>query len=55
MDVILFRTFSHVIIMTQKVDQHAERGAGILIKESSIQVIDTRQESGKARLILVTS
>ncbi len=40
MDVILFRTFSHVIIMTQKVDPHSEGGARILIKESSIKAID---------------
>ncbi len=40
MDVILFRTFSHVIIMRGKVDPCAERGAGILIKESSTKVID---------------
>jgi hypothetical protein len=41
MDVILFRTFSHVIIMMRKVDPCAEKGAGILIKESSFEVIDT--------------
>jgi hypothetical protein len=52
MDVILFKTFSHVIIMNWKVDQCAERGVGILIKESSIKVIDGRQDSGKARLII---
>ncbi len=42
MDVILFRTFSHVIIMTHKVDPRAERGTGIFIKESSIKVIAKR-------------
>jgi hypothetical protein len=41
MNVILFRTFSHVIIMKGKVDLRAEKGAGILIKEKSIKVIDT--------------
>ncbi len=40
MDVILFRTFSHVIIMTLKVDSNSEKGAGIFIKENSIKVID---------------
>jgi hypothetical protein len=48
MDVILFRTFSQVIIVTQKVDTLAERGAGILTKESYIKVIDTLRDSGKA-------
>ncbi len=37
---ILFGTFSHMIIMTQKVDPLAEKGAGISIKESSFKVID---------------
>ncbi len=37
MDVILFRTFRHVIIIMQKVDPLAERGMGILIKESCIK------------------
>ncbi len=43
MEVILFRTFSHVIIMTWKVDPHAEGGTGIFIKESSIKVKDARR------------
>jgi hypothetical protein len=51
MDVILIRTFSRVIIMTKIVDPHTEKGAGILIKENSIEVRDERQESGKALLI----
>jgi hypothetical protein len=34
--------------MTGKVDPHAERGAGILIKENSIKVIDMHRDSGKA-------
>jgi hypothetical protein len=51
MDVILFRTFSHLIIMTQKMDPHTEKGIGILIKESSIKVIDASRDSGKALLI----
>ncbi len=42
MDVILFRTFSHVAIMMQKEDPHTERGADILIKESFIKVINAR-------------
>jgi hypothetical protein len=42
MNVILLRTFSHVIIMTGKVDPHTEKGAGILIKESSVEEIDMR-------------
>ncbi len=40
MDVTLFKTCSHVIIMTQKVDSPAEGEARILIKESSIKVIE---------------
>ncbi len=40
MDVTLFETFSHVIIMIKKVDQHAEGGARILIKESYIKAIE---------------
>jgi hypothetical protein len=47
-DVTLFRTFSHMIIMPQKVNSHVERGAGIFIKESSTKVIDARQVLGKA-------
>jgi hypothetical protein len=52
MDVILFRTFSNVIMMRQKVDPCTERGLGILIKESSIKVIDVCHDSGKAQLII---
>ncbi len=52
MDVILFRTFNHVIIMMWKVDPRAEKGKGILIKESSIKVIDAYCHSGKARRII---
>jgi hypothetical protein len=52
MDVFLFRTFGHVIIMMWIVDPCAERGVGILIKESSIKEIDTGRDSGKAQLIL---
>ncbi len=48
MDVPLLRTFSCVIIMTQKVDPSAERGAGIFIKESSIKVKDACQVLGKS-------
>ncbi len=40
MDVTLFRTFSHVVIMIRKVDPCPERGAEIFIKESSIKAID---------------
>ncbi len=43
MNVILFRMFSHVIIMMQKVDPGAERGAGILNKKSSIKAKDEHQ------------
>ncbi len=50
MDAILFRTFSHVIIVMQKVDPHAEKGAGLFIKESSIKVIDTCRDLEKAQL-----
>ncbi len=39
MDVTLFETCSHVIIMTPKVDPLPEGGAKILIKESSIKAI----------------
>ncbi len=38
MDVTLLGTCSHVIIMTWKVDPHAEGGARILIKESYINM-----------------
>ncbi len=51
MDVILFTTFSHEIIMTRKVDPSAEKGAGIFIQESSIKVIDAHRVLGKAQLI----
>ncbi len=36
MDVILFMTFSHMIIMIREVDTLSERGAHILIKKSYI-------------------
>jgi hypothetical protein len=52
MDVTLFGTCSHVIFMTQKVDPRAEGGARILIKESSIKVIEKWQVLEKARLII---
>ncbi len=48
MDTILIGTFSHVIIMTKKVDPRAEKGAGKISKESSIKVIDACRDSGKA-------
>ncbi len=48
MDVILFRTFSHKIIMTWKVDPHTEKGAKILTNESPIKVIDGRRDSEKS-------
>ncbi len=51
MDVILFATCSHVIIMMRKVDPHAEGGARILFKESSIKAIEMWQVLKKARLI----
>ncbi len=51
MDVILFRTFSHVIIMMQKVDPRTEKGLGIFIKESSIIEINAQQDLGKDQLI----
>ncbi len=44
MDVTLFRTFSHVIIMMRKVDPLADKEAGILIKEISIKVIETQEK-----------
>jgi hypothetical protein len=47
MDVVLFRTCSHVIIKTQKVDPYTEGWARILIKESDRDVL-----SLKALLIL---
>jgi hypothetical protein len=53
MDVILFMTFSHLIIMTRKMDPHAEGGVGILIKERSINEIDMHLDLGKARLICI--
>jgi hypothetical protein len=51
MDVTLFETCSHVIIMTKKVDPGAEGGARISIKESSIKAIEIWQVLEKARLI----
>ncbi len=47
MNAFLFTTFSHVVTMTGKVDPCVEGGAGILIKESSIKVIDAYQDLGK--------
>jgi hypothetical protein len=52
MDVTLFKTFSHMVIMTRKVDPLTEKGTGIFIKESSIKAIDASRVLGKARLIL---
>jgi hypothetical protein len=40
MDVVLFKTCSHMIIKIQKVDPLIEGGARILIKETSIKVIE---------------
>jgi hypothetical protein len=37
MDVILFRTFSYMIIMMRKVDPHSERGVGMLRKVISLR------------------
>ncbi len=34
-------------------DPHTEKGMGILIKESSIKVIDAHRDSGKALLIKI--
>ncbi len=51
MDVTLFETCSHMIIMTRKVDPRAEGGARILIKESSIKAIEMWQVLEKALLI----
>jgi hypothetical protein len=48
MDVFLFRTFSHVIIIMRIVDPHAEKGAGIFIKESSPKAIDAHRDLGKS-------
>jgi hypothetical protein len=50
-DITLFRTLSHVIIMATKSEEKRDRD---LTKESSIRVIDTHRDSGKARLILIT-
>jgi hypothetical protein len=50
MDVTLFRTLSHVIIMVTKSEEKRDED---LTKESSIKVIDTHRESGKAQLILI--
>jgi hypothetical protein len=55
MDVIQIGPFSHTIIMSQKIDLHAERGPGILIKESSIKSIGEHRDSGKAQLIIFFS
>ncbi len=52
MDVTLFGTCCHVIIMTGKVDPHIEGGARILMKESSIKMIEMCQVDGKARLFI---
>ncbi len=41
MDVTLFGTCSHMIIMMRKVDRGAEGGARILIKESSIKAVES--------------
>ncbi len=43
MDVTLFGTCSHVIIMTPKVDPCTEGGARILIKECSTKAIEMYQ------------
>ncbi len=51
MDVTLFKTCSHVIIMRRKVDPRPEGGTRILIKERSIKVIETCQVLEKARLM----
>jgi hypothetical protein len=51
MDVILFRTFIHVIIMARKVDSHTEKVVGILIKKSAIKMIDVHHDLGKGGLI----
>ncbi len=40
MDVVLFGTCSHMLIITRKVDPCAEGGARILIMESSIKAIE---------------
>ncbi len=51
MDVTLFGTSSHMIIMMRKVDPLAEGGVRILIKESSIKVMEIWRVLEKARLI----
>jgi hypothetical protein len=48
MDVTLFETCSHVILITWKVDPHAEGGVRILITESSIKAIEMLQVLEKA-------
>jgi hypothetical protein len=48
MDVVLFGTCSHVIIMRRKMDPHTEGGVRILIKENSIKAIEKCQVLGKA-------
>jgi hypothetical protein len=55
MDVTLFGTCSHMIIMTRKVDPCAEGGARILIKKSSVKAIEMCQVLEKAQLILERS
>jgi hypothetical protein len=50
-NVTLFETCSHVIIITRKVDPHAEGGVRILITESSIKAIEMLRVLEKARLI----
>ncbi len=51
MDVTLFETCSHVIIMRRKVDPWAEGGARILIKESSITATEIWRVLEKPGLI----
>ncbi len=55
MDVTLFKTCSHMVIMMQKVDLRAEGGARIFIKESSIKTIEMCRVLEKAPLIIVTT
>ncbi len=52
MDVVLFRTCTHVIIKTQKVNPLAEWGAKILIKHNSIKAMEMCWVQGKAWLII---
>ncbi len=44
-DVVLFRTHSHVIIKTRKGDPCAEGGARILIKERDRDVLSLKKSS----------